>query len=130
MPTKRAGAIFMLAHIECEPRQPHAVKHTLKQCRHCRPPQRIQDDKMVAPFDCLLQGDKVGLERLYGFVSLVEYRVKLHFAHVKTTHIMAGFFGGSFVYKRELAGERGCRVGMPEQYYNFFRLVVAEESHF
>ena len=129
MPAKRAGAVFMLAHIEREPGQPHAVKQTLKERRHCRPPQRINDDKMVAPFNRLLQGDEVGLERLYRFVAKVEYRVELHLAQVKAPHLVACRFGGGFVQKRHLAGERRPRVGVAEQKNNLFMFVVAEKAH-
>src|SRR3989344_4431228 len=129
MPTKCQRAVFMLAHIKCKPGQPHAVEHAFKQGRHCRPPERIDDNEMLTPLNRFLQGNEVGLERLYHFVPLVEYRIEFHLAHIKTPDLVPRFFGCCLLDESEFAGERRSRIWVAEQHYNFFRLVVAEKSH-
>ena len=84
---------------------------------------------MVAPFYSFLQSYEVGLERLYRFVAKVEYRVELHFVHIKAPHIVARFFSRGFVQKSHLAGERRPRVGVAKQKNNLFVFVVAEKAH-
>src|SRR4051812_47656924 len=99
---------------KAESRQPHAVKKTFQQRGHRRPPVGVDDYKVVAPFDSLLQFYKIGLELLNGFVAFVQYRIKIHVADIKTLYLMPSRFGRACIDSGNFARER-VLVGMTEQ---------------
>src|SRR3989344_6323856 len=98
MPEDASLAAWQFHIAERGARKPRPIEEPFQKRGHADPPDRMNDDEMVALLHKLLKADEIRLEWLYRPVPVVQYGIEFHFADIdrKSTRLNSSHMSTSY----------------------------------